>query len=900
MSHISNTNLLHSWTFKNENILSSILLKDVMILGTSNNSTLIILDINNAYQIISEFNILSSAEQQRQIEEDSFISVLCLEQFNNEYLFVGTSDSLVRVYKLNANRELELEHITTIYSTMDVGDILSLHYLVKNDTLVIGTQRCCLFYVNNILQSNITKNIASPLSSQSDEDSVEHPETPDVSDSESIISHLDHLPSNRFDKFFDSIGPTGNKTGSPFVPNTIPPKNKNFHIIQIPRDNIINYAHNGFIYCLNSYIDSNHDDIEYLVSSSGDGLTKKWVINDATNSLELIDVIDISSTLDDDLNEENGCILSQYIKFPLLYQGLNNNKVQVISLLTNKLVEIIDLNAVSSCSDQVIYDIAASTDDDSYIFISNSSNVYYFNIKDSDSFGSSQKPKPFLNKKKISQNLQKKYTNGKILNMRINNNKLALVENDGNVYFFSLSEILAKPKQILNESNEFFTKKNIIKSMSVSSNEQMIEDLYKFISFKTTAENMQELHSCASFLKDLLTKMKSQVEIISNLENGIPIIKATFKANNLKKKNCLAKTILIYAHYDVVPSNCNDHFKLLIQDGYLKGRGVSDNKGPIISMIHAVNELYSSNQLTNNVVFLFEGCEEIGSIGFEETLKQAKDDSDVIDHIIMANSYWIGDQLPCLNYGMRGVINMKVSISGSKALHSGTDGGLGFETTKDLIFCINDLIATKDGSLNIKDFYDEQKNVISKEELKLFDEIVATKEGGATLNTLINKWTKPSVSITCMEGSSGITVVPKEASVTLSIRTVATQKSLSEIKSLIIEHLQTYFQSLKSDNELKIEILNEAEPWLGDFKNEIYQIAMEELQNVWQTKNVLLIREGGSIPTIQILKRLYPNAELMILPNGQASDNAHLPNEKFRLENFFNLKTVLKNIIHRI
>ncbi|OBA25165.1 Zn-dependent exopeptidase, partial [Hanseniaspora valbyensis NRRL Y-1626] len=761
-------------------------------------------------------------------------SVLCLKQFNNEYLFVGTSDSLVRVYKLNANREFELEHITTIYSTMDVGDILSLHYLVKNDTLVIGTQRCCLFYVNNILQ--------------------------DVSDSESIISHLDHLPSNRFDKFFDSIGPTGNKTGSPFVPNTIPPKNKNFHIIQIPRDNIINYAHNGFIYCLNSYTDSNHDDIEYLVSSSGDGLTKKWVINDATNSLELIDVIDISSTLDDDLNEENGCILSQYIKFPLLYQGLNNNKVQVISLLTNKLVEIIDLNAVSSCSDQVIYDIAASTDDDSYIFISNSSNVFYFNIKDSDT----------------------------------------LVENDGNVYFFSLSEILAKPNQILNESNEFFTKKNIIEPMSVSSNEQMIEDLYKFISFKTTAENMQELHSCASFLKDLLTKMKSQVEIISNLENGIPILKATFKANNLKKKNCLAKTILIYAHYDVVPSNCNDHFKLLIQDGYLKGRGVSDNKGPIISMIHAVNELYSSNQLTNNVVFLFEGCEEIGSIGFEETLKQAKDDSEVIDHIIMANSYWIGDQLPCLNYGMRGVINMKVSISGSKALHSGTDGGLGFETTKDLIFCINDLIATKDGSLNIKDFYDEKKNVISKEELKLFDEIVATKEGGATLNTLINKWTKPSVSITCMEGSSGITVVPKEASVTLSIRTVATQKSLSEIKSLIIEHLQTYFQSLKSDNELKIEILNEAEPWLGDFKNEIYQIAMEELQNVWHTKNVLLIREGGSIPTIQILKRLYPNAELMILPNGQASDNAHLPNEKFRLENFFKLKTVLKNIVHRI
>lgn len=881
---IGNNNLLHSWTFKNENILSSIILDDVIVLGTSNSTKLIILDLTNNYQVISEFNILSSSEQQQPIDEDNFISVLCLEQFNDEYLFIGTSDSLVRVYKLDSAKGFELEHVTTIYSTMDVGDILSLHYLAKSNTLVIGTQRCCLLYVNNIITIS-NKSINTGTFSHMEAE-LQYEEQALLSDSDSIISHLDHLPSNRFDKFFDSVGPTGKKTASPFLANSIPSKNKNFHIIQVPGNNIIDYAHNGFIYCLDSYFDSSEEDAAFLISSAGDGLTKKWKLNEATQVLELVAVIDISSNLNVDLDEENEGVLSQYINYPLLYQGTSNNKVNVISLLTHRLVETIDLSFATGCSSQPVYDIGTSLDDSSYIFISNSDNVFYFNIKDSHSSGLSRKPLKFLNNNSNA-------FSEKILNMRISNNKLVVIENDGEVHLFSLSDIVKTGSTNKTEA------KDLVGTTDNRSNERMIKDLSKFISYKTTAENTQELHSCASFLQDFLIKMKANVEIIANTVNGIPILKASFKSNNTNYEEH-SKTILIYAHYDVVPTASDDQFKLLIQDGYLKGRGVSDNKGPIVSMVYAINDLYSANELNNNIVFLFEGCEEIGSIGFEETLRQTKSEPEIVDYIIMANSYWIGDQLPCLNYGMRGVINMRVSVSGSTALHSGTDGGIGFETTKDLILCVNDLINCKTGILNIKGFFDNDENSISDEELTLFEKIIATKEGNVTLDTLINKWTKPSVSITCMEGSSGITIIPKEASMTLSIRVVANQKSLPEIKAMVNGHLERFFETLNSDNKLKIEIMNEAEPWLGDFKNKIYQVAMEELQKVWKTKNVLLIREGGSIPTIKILERLHPNAELMILPNGQASDNAHLPGEKFRLENFFNLKTVVKNIVNRM
>ena len=45
-----------------------------------------------------------------------------------------------------------------------------------------------------------------------------------------------------------------------------------------------------------------------------------------------------------------------------------------------------------------------------------------------------------------------------------------------------------------------------------------------------------------------------------------------------------------------------------------------------------------------------------------------------------------------------------------------------------------------------------------------------------------------------------------------------------------------------------------------------------------------LIREGGSIPGIAILEKEL-GAKAVHLPMGQASDHAHLPNERIRLVN---------------
>ncbi len=60
------------------------------------------------------------------------------------------------------------------------------------------------------------------------------------------------------------------------------------------------------------------------------------------------------------------------------------------------------------------------------------------------------------------------------------------------------------------------------------------------------------------------------------------------------------------------------------RNGYFYGRGVTDNKGPILAVACAVSEMLSRRTLGCDVVFLIEGEEEAGSVGFSDAVKRHK------------------------------------------------------------------------------------------------------------------------------------------------------------------------------------------------------------------------------------------------------------------------------------
>lgn len=61
----------------------------------------------------------------------------------------------------------------------------------------------------------------------------------------------------------------------------------------------------------------------------------------------------------------------------------------------------------------------------------------------------------------------------------------------------------------------------------------------------------------------------------------------------------------------------------------------------------------------------------------------------------------------------------------------------------------------------------------------------------------------------------------------------------------------------------------------------------------------LYIREGGSIPAISFLEREF-RAPAAMFPMGQASDNAHLGNERMRVENLYKGREVFKQLFSEL
>src|SRR5207245_8892617 len=84
-----------------------------------------------------------------------------------------------------------------------------------------------------------------------------------------------------------------------------------------------------------------------------------------------------------------------------------------------------------------------------------------------------------------------------------------------------------------------------------------------------------------------------------------------------------APTLLVYGHYGVQPPDplerwSSDPFAPEVRDGRLYGRGVSDNKGPMLIPLKVAQAFFAPRgALPLNVTFPFEGEGEIGSRNLE-------------------------------------------------------------------------------------------------------------------------------------------------------------------------------------------------------------------------------------------------------------------------------------------
>lgn len=120
-----------------------------------------------------------------------------------------------------------------------------------------------------------------------------------------------------------------------------------------------------------------------------------------------------------------------------------------------------------------------------------------------------------------------------------------------------------------------------------------------------------------------------------------------------------APTVLVYGHYDVMPVDPIELWKIppfepTIKDGKIWARGADDDKGQAFMHAKAFETMVQTNTLACNVKFMIEGGEEVGSPGLGDWCAKNKEMLKA-DIILVSDTSMIAPDIPSITIGLRGL-----------------------------------------------------------------------------------------------------------------------------------------------------------------------------------------------------------------------------------------------------
>ena len=155
---------------------------------------------------------------------------------------------------------------------------------------------------------------------------------------------------------------------------------------------------------------------------------------------------------------------------------------------------------------------------------------------------------------------------------------------------------------------------------------RFLEELFSLIripSISAHPERKPDIERCAERWKELLLEAGADtVEVMPS--DGNPLVYGE------KHVSDDAPTVLVYAHYDVMPAEPlelwhSKPFEPEVREDRIWARGADDDKGQSFIQVKAFEYLVRHNLLRHNVKFIFEGEEEIGSPSLAAFLERHRD-----------------------------------------------------------------------------------------------------------------------------------------------------------------------------------------------------------------------------------------------------------------------------------
>lgn len=426
--------------------------------------------------------------------------------------------------------------------------------------------------------------------------------------------------------------------------------------------------------------------------------------------------------------------------------------------------------------------------------------------------------------------------------------------------------------------------------------QKQIDDLFVFLRFpsiSTASEHAGDVRACGTWLVKKLNSMGLSVELHETPKHPVVV------ARNSHQEGL--KTVLIYGHYDVQPVDPvelwdSPPFEPKIREGRIWGRGSTDNKGQMMAHVLGVEQmLEEKGELPVNLIFLFEGEEEIGSPNLVPFLEKHKEDL-ACDIIAVSDTGMVARGVPTMGYGLRGITCCEVTVKGpSGDLHSGVYGG----AVANPATAVARLVASlhdEDGKVAIDGFYDDVKPLEDWEREMWAQVPGMTKQdvldvtgapdlhGEPGYSSAERLWARPTAEVNGIgsgyQGEGSKTVLPAQAMAKFSFRLVPNQDP-KDISKKVEAHLKKH---TPAGVTVEVEVGHDGKPYYADPNSAYGKAGQAALEKAFGKKPVL-IREGGSIPIIKDMQDIL-GADSLLLGLALPDCQIHAPNENYYIENF--------------
>ncbi|MEV5987942.1 dipeptidase [Streptomyces sp. NPDC052051] len=409
------------------------------------------------------------------------------------------------------------------------------------------------------------------------------------------------------------------------------------------------------------------------------------------------------------------------------------------------------------------------------------------------------------------------------------------------------------------------------------------EELTELVAFKSVADFDQfardESEGAARWITDALRAEGFQDVAVLDTPDGTQSVYGFLPGPEG------AKTVLLYAHYDVQPPLdeagwTTPPFELVERDGRWYGRGSADCKGGVVMHLLALRALKANGGVPVHVKVIVEGSEEQGTGGLERYAEQHPD-------LLTADAIVIGDSgnfrvgLPTVTSTLRGMTLVQVAIDTLEGnLHSGQFGGAAPDALAALIRVLDSLRA-EDGSTAVDGLSSEthwEGVEYAQDQFRADAKVLDGVELIGSGSVADRIWARPAVTVLGIDCPPVVGATPSvqaSARALVSLR-VAPGTDAAEATKLLQTHLEAH---TPWGARVRTVQVGQGQAFRADTSSPAYAAMAEAMAVAYPGEEMQYAGQGGSIPLCNTLASLYPQAEILLIGLSEPEAQIHAVNE---------------------